>query len=408
MSATTVKAEFDGHLGARLAARLDIPAGTVRGFALFAHCFTCSKDLMAVRRIATDLARAGIAVMRFDFTGLGASEGEFASTNFSSNVGDLLSAADYLRSRYEAPSILIGHSLGGAAVLAVAGDIPEVKAVVTIGAPSDVAHVLHNFGGSLEEIEQAGQAEVTLSGRTFTIQKQFIEDARSVILAKKIAAMKKALLVLHSPVDETVGISNASDIFQAARHPKSFVSLDRASHLLQDPSDAAFAAGLISAWVSRYLPADQADTAEAIEHVRVSETGTGKFQAIVQAGRHRMFADEPVSIGGLDSGPTPYGYLSGALGSCTSMTIRMYANFKKIDLGRVSVDVKHDKIHAEDCVDCTEDVRQKGGKIDQFERIITVDGDLSEETRAKIAEIADKCPVHRTLENVAIVKTSVL
>lgn len=407
MPANVQKLEFKGHSGAALAARLDIPVGPVRAYALFAHCFTCSKDILAARRIAAALSRSGIAVMRFDFTGLGSSEGEFASTNFTSNVDDLLSAVDHLRDNFEAPAILIGHSLGGAAVLAAAGKVEEAKAVVTIGAPADAEHVLHNFGSSIEEIERDGEADVGLAGRTFRIQKQFVDDVRASNLKEAIRLMKKALLVLHAPLDETVGIDNATQIFTAAKHPKSFVSLDTADHLLTKAEDAAFAADVISGWASRYVERDTPQGEEKIEHVRVTETGEGKFQNTVQAGLHRLFADEPESVGGLDTGPTPYDFLSMALGACTSMTLRMYANFKKVDLGRVSVDISHAKIHSSDCAECTNDEKAGGGKIDRFERVITIDGEVPEELAGKIEEIANKCPVHKTLEANAKVKTIV-
>ncbi len=407
MQPTTSRASFPGHSGASLAARLDMPNGKVRAFALFAHCFTCSKDLVAARRIAADLSRAGIAVLRFDFTGLGSSEGEFASTNFSSNVGDLLAAADWLRDNHAAPALLIGHSLGGAAMLAVAADIPEARAVVTIGAPADTDHVLANFGSDLGTIERDGEADVTLAGRSFRIARQFVEDVRGVRLAERIRAMRKPLLILHSPLDEIVGIDNATSIFIAARHPKSFVSLDKADHLLTRAEDAAFAAAVIAGWASRYLEADKPQGETAVEHVRVSETGEGKFQNAVQAGAHRLFADEPVSAGGLDTGPSPYDFLSIALGACTSMTLRMYADFKKIELGRVSVDVSHAKVHAKDCADCTDEERGSGRRIDRFERVISIEGDLPPELAGKIEEIAGKCPVHRTLEGSSKVKTVV-
>lgn len=407
MAFSTQRLQFAGHSGAILAARLDLPNGALRAYALFAHCFTCSKDLAAVRRIAAELAREGIAVLRFDFTGLGSSEGEFASTNFSSNVADLLSAADYLRHYHQAPSLLIGHSLGGAAVLAVAKDIPEVRAVATIGAPADVGHVLKNFGTSLEEIEKLGAAEVDLAGRKFLVRKQFVEDARAQRIKDAVASLKKPLLILHSPLDQTVGTENATEIFFAAKHPKSFVSLDQADHLLTNLEDAAFAGRIISGWLTRYLAADPQQGTEPIEHVRVMETGEGKFQNSVQAGSHRLFADEPENVGGLDSGPSPYDFLSIALGACTSITLRQYADYKKLTLGRISIDVSHAKIHFKDCEECTELERSGSGRIDHFERIISVDGEVTEELRGKIAEIADKCPVHRTLEAVAKIRTVV-
>jgi putative redox protein len=407
MAFNTQRLQFAGHSGATLAARLDLPSGPLRAYALFAHCFTCSKDLAAARHIAAELAREGIAVLRFDFTGLGSSEGEFASTNFSSNIADLLSATDYLRDRYQAPSLLIGHSLGGAAVLAVAQNIPEVRAVATIGAPADVAHVLKNFGTSLEEIEKSGAAEVDLAGRKFLVRKQFVEDARAQRIKDAVASLKKPLLILHAPLDQSVGIENATEIFLAAKHPKSFVSLDKADHLLSNREDAAFAGRIISGWLTRYLAADTPHGKGPIEHVRVMETGESRFQNAVQAGSHRLFADEPETVGGLDSGPSPYDFLSIALGACTSMTLRLYADHKKLTLGRIGVDVSHTKIHAKDCEECTEQERSGSARIDQFERVISIDGEVSEEFRGKIAEIAGKCPVHRTLESVAKIKTVV-
>jgi len=406
MATTTVRSTFAGHSGEDLAARLDLPAGSVRGYALFAHCFTCSKDLLAARHISQSLAQHGFAVLRFDFTGLGSSQGEFANTNFSSNIEDLIAAADFLRDKFEAPSILIGHSLGGAAVLAAAGDIPEVKAVATIGAPADVGHVLHQFGATLDDIREQGKADVSLAGRQFTITRGFVEDAEGSRLADRIATMKKALLVMHSPVDQTVGIDNAGKIFGAAKHPKSFVSLDNADHLVSKPEDAAYAAGIIAAWAARFVPEDNLGV-ESHDSVVVAETGLGKFSNSVLAGRHRLLADEPKSVGGLDSGPSPYDYLSIALGACTAMTLRLYAGHKKLALGKVSVEVSHGKVASDHCADCGEAVEGRGGKVDRFERIISVEGEIDDELRQKLVEIAGKCPVHRTLEANSAVVTKV-
>ena len=399
MAAKIQKITFPGSQGFPLAARLDHPPGPVLAYALFAHCFTCSSQVLAAKYIAGELAKAGIAVLRFDFTGLGSSEGDFANTNFSSNVEDLVAAADYLRANFQAPRLLIGHSLGGAAVLSAAGEIPEARGVVTIGAPADVEHVTHHFSPSLKEIEEKGVADVTLAGRTFSIQKQFIEDLQASVLEDKIANLHRGLLILHSPLDHVVGIENASRIFLAARHPKSFVSLNQADHLLSEPRDATYAARIIAGWSSAYLEEHGEDRERDVEGVFVEETGEGKFQALVSAGTHTLVADEPLSYGGLDSGPSPYDFLSTALGACTSMTLRMYADFKKIELGRISVEVDHAKVHARDCADCSEEHKQKGGKIDRFERKIAIEGDLSAELADKILEIADKCPVHRTLES---------
>jgi putative redox protein len=401
-----IRFAFPGSLGHELAARLDLPAGAVRGYALFAHCFTCSKDVLAARYIAGKLAMLGIGVLRFDFTGLGSSEGEFANTSFSSNIEDLVRAADHLRARFAAPAILIGHSLGGAAVLAAAHRIPDAAAVVTIGAPSDVAHVLNQFGADLATIERDGIANVTLAGRSFPIRREFVEDARGQQLKDRIGNLRKALLVMHSPADQVVGIDNATAIFTAAKHPKSFVSLDRADHLISDRQDAAYTAEVIAAWASRYLPAAERDDA-ARDGVLVAETGAGKYQNTVAAGRHRLLADEPVAAGGLDSGPSPYDYLAAALGACTSMTLRIYAEHRKLALGRISVHVAHGKVPVEHCQDCGAAVEGRTGKIDRFERVISVEGEIDGALADKLVEIAGKCPVHRTLEAGAAVVTRV-
>jgi len=394
---------FEGSQGDELAARLDLPAGEIRAFALVAHCFSCSKEQLATARISTELAKRGVAVLRFDFTGLGSSAGEFSNTDFSSNVADLLKAADWLRQTYEAPEILIGHSLGGAAVLSAAGDVPEAKAVVTVGAPASADHVIKNFEVEVGEIEEKGEATVSLAGRPFLIRKEFLDDVRGQNLLDKVHAMRKPLLVLHSPTDEVVGIDNARQIYEAARHPKGFVALDGANHLLTNRGDAVFAAEIISAWVARYL--DLGEAAEAPSHesgITVMESGEGRFQQYVHAGPHRLLADEPASVGGDDTGPSPYDFVSMGLAACTSMTLRMYADRKQMPLGKVTVRVTHDKIHAKDCENCAEGFV---GKIDRFVRHITVEGDYDEATRQKILEIADKCPVHRTLDGRSAIVT---
>ncbi len=397
LSTSHVEASFAGSGGETLSARIDLPTGPIKAYALFAHCFSCTKDILAAKRIADGLAQGGVAVLRFDFTGLGSSEGEFANTNFSSNVEDLVRAANFLRDTYMAPAILIGHSLGGSAVLAAAHRIPEAKAIVTIGAPADVAHVLHNFGSSLDEIRDKGEATVKLAGREFRIRRSFIEDAESQKLERHVAELKKALLVMHAPLDEVVGIDNASKLFLAARHPKSFVSLDDADHLLRGAVAARYAADVIVAWVSKYVPS-AAPEMDVIDHVIVSETGQGKFQNLILAGRHRMLADEPMEVGGDDTGPNPFDFLSIALGTCTAMTLRIYAEHKKLALGRISVEVRHGKVPVEHCQDCGEAIEGRAGRIDRFERTIAVDGELDPAMRDKIIEIAGKCPVHRTLE----------
>lgn len=392
----TQRLEFTGYDGATLAARLDLPVGKPAAYALFAHCFTCSKDIPAARRIAQRLASLGIAVLRFDFTGLGHSGGEFANTGFSSNVEDLLQAVEYLRQNHAAPQLLIGHSLGGAAVLAAAGQVPEAKAVVTIGAPAEPEHVLHNFGHQLGEICEQGKAEVQLGGRPFTIKRQFIDDISAVSLQSHVAGLKKALMVMHAPLDDTVELDNAARLFQMAKHPKSFITLDSADHLLTRAEDAEYAAEMISAWVQRYIDVTLLPKLMTAPEgiTRVSEADPDSFTQDISAAGHHLIADEPASYGGSYLGPTPYQLVAAGLGACTSMTIRMYARQKKLPLEHVQVDVSHDKVHAEDCESCT----QNGGKVDRFVRHITLVGDLQPEQRQRLLEIADRCPVHRTLE----------
>jgi putative redox protein len=409
MVARIQRVTFPGSQG-DLAARLDLPAGPPRAFALFAHCFTCGKDIAAASRIASALTDVGFGVLRFDFTGLGMSEGEFENTNFTSNTEDLVAAADWLRSEHRAPQILVGHSLGGAAVLAVAADIPEVRAVATVGAPASTDHVTHVFESSLDRIEQDGVANVELAGRPFTIRQQFVDDLRSHAIADRVRTMKRALLVMHSPIDNTVSIDHAAEIFAAARHPKSFVSLDGADHLLTNRSDAHFAASMIGAFADRYIVDESGalDAPRASSAVVVAETTQGPFLNHVVVGRHRLLADEPESIGGFDAGPSPYDFLGAALGACTSMTLRMYADRKQLPLDRVTVEVTHGKVHANDCIECAENQQLAGrtGMIDQFDRVITIAGDdLTDEQRAKLLEIADKCPVHRTLESASSIVT---
>ena len=403
----TEKVEFPGSEGHTLAARIERPAqGPVRGWALFAHCFTCGKDFVAARRISRALAGCGLAVLRFDFTGLGASGGEFSATTFSSNVGDLVAGADWLRKNHGAPRVLVGHSLGGAAVLAAAGEIPEVAAVATIGAPSDPAHVRRHFDDADKEIAAEGQARVRVGGQDLTIGRDFLDDIERWDLLARVRRLRAALLVLHGPLDAVVPIEHARRLFEAAKHPKSFVSLDAADHLLAEEADSYYVATVLSAWVSRYLPrpAQQEGRDEegpAPGEVEVRENGTGTFANDVRAGRHVLAADEPESSGGTDTGPGPYEYLLAGLGACTSMTLRMYARHKKLPLERVAVTLRHDRVHADDCADC----EHTEGKIDLIERRIAITGDLTDEQRARMLEIADRCPVHRTLTGQIEIRT---
>lgn len=397
---------FSGHDGSQLDARLDRPQGPHLATAVFAHCFTCGKDIAAARRVAARLAAMGIAVLRFDFTGLGHSDGEFANTSFSSNVDDLVCAANWAADQGMAPTLLIGHSLGGAAVIKAASMLDGIKAVATIGAPFDPAHVQHHFKDALPEIETEGAAQVSLGGRSFTIGKSFIADTGNGALGDVLAKLGIPLLVLHAPLDTVVSVDSAAQIFMAAKHPKSFVSLDDADHLISRPQDAEYAADVIATWAGRYLdiqhPTQDTNTPEGI--VRVSEAhADGFLQDISSAGHGHLLADEPVKYGGTNLGMSPYGFLAASLGACTSMTIRMYARRKGWPLEHVSVDVSHDKVHAEDSADSADQ------KVDSFHRSITLRGaELDADQRARLLEIADRCPVHRTLERSSEVVTALV
>ena len=397
------KITFTGHDGSLLAARLDLPEGPHLATALFAHCFTCSKDIAAARRISQRLATMGLAVLRFDFTGLGHSGGEFANTGFTSNVADIHAAADWLAGNGTPASLLIGHSLGGAAMLKVAPQIKGIKAVATLGAPFDPAHVTHNFDDALDTIRDKGEAEVDLGGRPFRITRAFVEDVDGASITQELGRLRAALLVLHAPRDAIVGIDNATRIFMAAKHPKSFVTLDDADHLINEPGDADYAADVIATWASRYLdlrpPAPPPGVPEGI--VRISEADPDGFLQDVTAGpHHHARADEPRAYGGTNRGMSPYGFIAAGLGACTSMTIRMYARRKGWPLDHVRVDVCHDKMHAQDAK------AGSGDKIDSFRREIHLEGDLTAEQRSRLMEIADKCPVHRTLERTSTIVTT--
>jgi putative redox protein len=400
MKTRTVK--FRNDNGDTLTGLIDEPAGRPRAWALFAHCFTCTKNAKAAVNIARVLADHGYAVMRFDFTGLGQSEGDFSETNFSSNVSDLLAAVRYLGEEHDSPRLLIGHSLGGTAVLQAAAQLETVQAVATIGSPADPEHVARLFAGERERIEEEGEAEVDLGGRPFRIRKQLLDDLGRHDLPEVVGELRRALLILHSPVDTVVDVENATLLFTHAMHPKSFVSLDQADHLMSDEADSRYAGRVLAAWAAKYLGIDRpvlrlgADPGES-----VSRTGASGFRSDVSLSGHTLIADEPEDYGGTNMGPTPYDLLSGALATCTSMTIRMYADHKKLPVDSVTVSVSHDKIHAKDCEDC----EQRDGRIDRFERELRVDGDLTEEQLERITEIADRCPVHRTLHGHIQVQT---
>ena len=401
------KVSFPNASGQTLSGILDVPAGAPVAYALFAHCFTCSKNLKAATNIARAMTEAGIAVLRFDFTGLGDSGGAFEDTSFSSNVNDLLSAADWLGSEYRSPEILFGHSLGGTAVLQAAPKVPSAVAVATIGSPADPSHVAHMFRESEQELRDKGIAEVQLGGRPFSVREAFLDDLDKHDLPGAVGKLRKALLIMHSPLDEIVEVENASALFAAAKHPKSFVSLDKADHLLSREADSRYAGEVLASWAARYLPVSDTpgDVAiDAPEGTVVARTFIDGFRTEVQSGDHSLLADEPLSVGGGNAGPSPYDLLSAALATCTSMTLKMYASHKKIDLKSATVRVRHGKIHAEDCVDC----ESNSGKVDAFQRELILDGNLSDEQRQRMLEIADRCPVHKTLHGETKVRTSLL
>ena len=400
------KVSFDNDEGQSLSGLMALPETEPKACALFAHCFTCSKNLKAATNIASALTDAGIAVLRFDFTGLGQSEGDFADTNFSSNVSDLLAAVRFLEDNYRAPDILLGHSLGGTAILQAAADVPSAVAVATIGSPSDPGHVRHLFSGAEAALRDEGIAEVNLGGRPFTIKRQFLDDLERHELPSAIKALRKALLVMHAPLDDIVEIDNASALFANALHPKSFVSLDKADHLLSREEDSLYAGRVLAAWASRYLEdgalAAQPGRPDSGSYETAAQTRIDGFRTELVAGGHPLVADEPASVGGTDAGPSPYDLLSAALAACTSMTLKMYASHKKLDFESATVRVRHGKIHAKDCEDC----ESKEGRIDQFERELVLEGNLSEAERERMLEIADRCPVHRTLHAEVRVRTA--
>lgn len=389
------KIEFENPEGEVLAARLELPVDQhPHSFALFAHCFTCTKNLAAIRHISRALNMGGIAVLRFDFTGLGESEGDFADTNFSSNIEDLLAAAQFLTTNYQAPELLIGHSLGGAAVIAAAAQLKSVKGVATIGAPFAPNHVSHLLREGIEEIEAQGKAEVNIGGRPFNVKKQFLEDIREHRLREQLQDFNKAILILHSPQDTIVPVENAAKIYHAVRHPKSYISLDGADHLLSEKKDSLYVGEVIATWSKRYLrlPEKEKLKVEKEVAVRLGEEG---FTTDIMVRKHALTADEPESVGGNDFGPSPYELVSAGLGACTAMTLQMYARRKKWDLKEVTVHLEHYKDYAEDMTN-TEDSKSK---IDHFDRVIELEGDLDDDQKKRLLEIANKCPVHRTLHS---------
>lgn len=399
---------FPNATGQMLAGRIDLPiTGDPIGFAIYAHCFTCTKSLRAIGRITEVLALHGIATLRFDFTGLGGSEGDFADTNFTSNVSDFVAAAAFLAGSYAAPEIAIGHSLGGAVALAASGRLDSVGAVVTIGAPATPAHIKRHIADDLDKIRELGEADVRIAGRAFTIREHLLDDVDRTDLPAVISALRRPLLVVHSPVDNVVGVENASEILAHARHPKSFISLDNADHLISDDADARYVAEVIASWASRYIAGDlathsqpdfMADAPESVTVVRIEDG----FRTDVISNGFPLVADEPRSVGGTNTGPTPYDYLLTALGTCTAMTLRMYSDKKGWPLDSVTVRLSHSKVHAKDCDEC----ESPRGLVDHVERTLQIEGQLDDAQRQRLVEIADRCPVHKTLHGEVVVHTT--
>lgn len=387
------KVIFPGAHGVELAARLDLPPHPPRGYALFAHCFTCSKNSLAASRVSIRLAELGYGVLRFDFTGLGQSEGDFSNTNFSSNIEDLVAAAKWMESQGMSPSLAVGHSLGGAAIIAAGDELPMVEAFAVIAAPSEPGHLEKHLGPATETIEQDGEAEISIGGRPFLIKKQFLDDIRRSRVLDAAGRLERPLLIMHSPTDPIVSIDNATEIFLAAKHPRSFVSLDDADHLLSKRKDAEYAAGVIASWAEGYLPRERVEDdrrAKEMWRVTVAETGWSRYQNLVTAGNHQIYADEPESIGGADTGLSPFDLVKAGLGACTTITVRMYAEKKNLLLDNVTVDVTQKKTFDGDVF---------------FNVAVKLEGDLTEEQREKLLEIAEKCPVHHMLEEGAIMRT---
>ncbi|HEX4179964.1 MAG TPA: alpha/beta fold hydrolase [Caulobacteraceae bacterium] len=391
----SIKFDFEGRSGHKLAGVLETGAAPPRAWAVYAHCFTCGKASLAATRVSRFLAARGIGVLRFDFSGLGQSEGAFGG-GLSADVADVIDAVRAMGEQGMPVQLLVGHSFGGAAVIAAAGDLPEVKAVVTIGAPARAEHVLHELPSDLGDLPPGEVRDVTLDGRVFQMGASFVRDIEQQDQMARIHGLGRALLVMHSPVDQTVGVENASEIFLNARHPKSFVSLDHADHLLTKAADADYAAGVIANWASRYftpLAPVQADTAAQAgpPAVHAEETGAGRYQTRISGPGWTFLADEPVDVGGLGSGPSPHDLLSAGLGACTAMTCRMYAERKGWPLRHITVEVSR--------------TGKTATQKDHFERRICFEGDLDDEQRARLFEIADRCPVHRTLTEGSTVST---
>jgi putative redox protein len=399
------KVAFTNKDEEKLAGRLELPLNQKpHNFVIFAHCFTCTKNLTAIKNIGRALTDAGFGVLRFDFTGLGESEGDFENTNFSGNVADLIEAAHFLEKNYNSPTLLIGHSLGGAAAIFAAAQIESIRAVAVINAPSHPSHVLHLLKNSTTEITQNGKAKVNLGGIDFTIKKQFLDDLQNKPLQKVVGELRKALLILHAPQDKIVGIKNAEEIYKAAHHPKSFISLDGVDHLLSKKEDSVYVGKIIASWATRYVAIPKDEEIKSKSKVAASLDAEDMFTTHLKLGDHHFIADEPTDFGGSNFGPSPYEFVSAGLAACTAMTLQMYARRKKWELANVTCHINYSKEHAVDCQHCEDDA----AKIDTFTREINITGNLSQVQKQKLLEIADKCPVHKTLHSPTQVITKLL
>ena len=403
----TVRLEIENRKGLKLQAYLELPANQKPNhFTIFAHCFSCNSNFNAVKNISRSLSNHGFGVLRFDFTGLGKSEGEFAESHFSANVEDLLDVSNYLEKHYKAPSLLVGHSLGGAAVIVAASKLEHIKAVATVGAPATVSHVTHLFSHGTDDIQEKGDVEVKIGGRPFKINQDFVNDFGKTDLPKIIKKLRKPILVMHAPFDKVVGIENAHQIYHNAIHPKSFISLDDADHLLSKQTDSIYVGNMIGTWVERYFePEDNnmisSNGEQLVGHLNLLEDN---FTTSIQTKKHSFIADEPTNIGGDDFGPSPYDFLSAGLAACTVMTLKMYADRKKWDLHEVFVYITYSRKHSDD-LDIEVD---KPTRFDHLQKKIKIVGNLEEKQRNRLKEIASKCPVHKTLQSKIIIDTTLL
>lgn len=383
--------------GVELSATIDFPSNQKPSqIAIFSHCFTCTSNLNAVRNINRALTQNGFAVVRFDFTGLGKSGGDFKNSHFEANVEDLVDVHQYITENYFAPEFIVGHSLGGSAAIVAAHKIPALKAVCTIGSPADVEHTTKHFKSQVKELEDNGETQVTIGGREYSVNQNFVDGFKKHKLPEIIKSLKKPILIFHSPIDEVVGVYNAQEIYENAMHPKSFVSLDDADHLLSKKEDSLYVGNVISSWVSRYLPKKQKEKQDPEKHQLVANLNLveDKFTTSISTDDHTLLADEPVSLGGDNFGMSPYELVSAGLAACTTMTLKLYAERKKWSLKDVKVYLSHAK-----------EKNEQGETVDVFKKEIEIKGAVDDTQKDRLIEIASKCPVHKTLVNTSQIYT---